>query len=58
MNGSEIHWLSILYWTLGSAFVLLITLVVVSPCVLSSKISRDEEDRELRANLGRMDRAA
>ena len=58
MNGSEIHWLSILYWTVGGAIALLVTLVVVSPCILSSKLSRDEEDREVRATFDRIKRVA
>lgn len=58
MNGTEIHWLSILYWTIGSTVAFVIGFVVVSACRLSSQISRDEEDSELRASFERINRAA
>lgn len=58
MIDNSIHWLSILYWTAGLTVALLVTFVVVSPCMLSSKISRDEEARELRNALTHIDRAA
>lgn len=58
MNPAPIDWLSILYWTVGGAIALLVTLVVISACRLSSMISRDEEDRETRATFDRIKRVA
>lgn len=54
MNGSEIHWIRDGLILLG----LLAAFIVICPCILSNKISRDEEARETRAAFDRMKRAA
>lgn len=56
--GSEIHWLSDLAWTLGLTGAFIVAFIVVGACRLSSMISRDEEDRELRATFDRIKRVA
>lgn len=55
MSGSEIHWL----WDAVIVFVCApVLLVIISPFMLSSKISRDEEERELRAAFDRLKKVA
>lgn len=55
---ADIHWLSDALITLGLLAAFIVVFVVVSACRLSSLITRDEEERETRANFDRINRAA
>jgi len=53
-----IHWFTDALITLGLTGIFVVAFVVISACRLSSMISRDEEDRELRATFDRIKRVA
>lgn len=53
-----IRWLQDLFILAGCMSAFIIGFVVVSACRLSSMISRDEEERELRDTFDNLNRAA
>lgn len=58
MNPAPIAWAADALIVLACLGAFIIAFVIVSACRLSSLISRDEEDRELRADFDRLNRAA